>query len=58
MGTVFSTTKSSVYEMVVRISAQHEDPEGGSVVQQLTIRKLASKKISKKSGMRKREIRS
>jgi hypothetical protein len=36
--------------------AQHEGPEGGSVVQQLTIRKIGFEKISKKSGMQKREI--
>jgi hypothetical protein len=37
------------WSLVVRRSAQHEDPEGGSVVLQLTIGKLASEKNSKKS---------
>jgi hypothetical protein len=41
--------------LVVRFLAQHEDPEGGSVLQELTTRTFASKKKFEKSGMQKWE---
>jgi hypothetical protein len=41
LGIVLSTLKSSVDELVVRLSsAARKDPEGGSIVQQLTIGKI------------------
>jgi hypothetical protein len=55
-GNSFFHWKSSIYELVVRpSSAMHEDPEVGSVLQQLIIRLFASGKNSKKFGMRKWE---
>jgi hypothetical protein len=51
----FSPPKIQHYELVVRFLVQHEDPEVGSVLQELTTRTFASKKKFEKSGMQKWE---
>ena len=52
---VFSPPKIQHYELVVRFLVQHEDPEVGSVLQELTIHTLFRKRNSKKSEMQKWE---
>jgi hypothetical protein len=51
----FSPPKIQRYELVVRFLAQHEDPEVGSVLQELTTTHLLQKINSEKSGMQKWE---
>jgi hypothetical protein len=48
MGTVFSTENPAFMNWSLIFLAQHEDPEGGSIVQQLSIRKIhLEKKVEK-----------
>jgi hypothetical protein len=51
----FFPPKIQHYELVVRFLVQHEDPEVGSVLQELTIHTLFRKRNSKKSEMQKWE---